>query len=98
MTGKRPDLGRLSPEQKDALIRDLWRQVAAAQSEVRLLKRRLGMAEQQAERSAERPARPPARGRAAAAGRAAGGALRQARPRAQAVAIAGRDGAWRRSC
>ncbi len=52
MTGKRPDLGRLSSEQKDALIRDLWRQVAAAQSEVRLLKRRLGMAEQQAERSA----------------------------------------------
>lgn len=44
MNGKRPDLGKLSPEQKDALIRDLWRQVAAGQSEVRLLKRRLGLA------------------------------------------------------
>ena len=44
MTDKRPDLARLSPEEKDALIRDLWRQAAAAQSEARLLKRRLGMA------------------------------------------------------
>lgn len=52
MTGKRPDLDRLSPAQKDALIGDLRRQVSAAQSEVRLLKRRLGMAEQQAGRSA----------------------------------------------
>ena len=42
MTDKRPDLARLSPEEKDALIRDLWRQVAAGQSEARLLKRRLG--------------------------------------------------------
>ena len=45
MKGKRPDLAKLSPEQKDALIRDLWRQVAAGQSEARLLKRRLGMAQ-----------------------------------------------------
>jgi hypothetical protein len=44
MTDKRPDLAKLSAEQKDALIRDLWRQVAAGQSETRLLKRRLGMA------------------------------------------------------
>ena len=29
MTGKRPDLAKLSPEEKNALIRDLWRQVAA---------------------------------------------------------------------
>jgi hypothetical protein len=42
MTGKRPDLGKLSSPEKDALIRDLWRQTAAAQSEIRLLKRRLG--------------------------------------------------------
>ena len=51
MNGKRPDLGKLSPEQKDALIRDLWRQVAAGQSEARLLKRRLGMAEPASEPS-----------------------------------------------
>ncbi|HEY4891189.1 MAG TPA: hypothetical protein VII10_05760, partial [Reyranella sp.] len=51
MTDKRPDLARLSAEQKDALIRDLWRQVAAVQSEARLLKRRLGMAEPPGERS-----------------------------------------------
>ena len=44
MNDKRPDLDELSPEQKDALIRDLRRQVAAGQSEVRLLKRRLGEA------------------------------------------------------
>ena len=44
MNGKRPDLAKLSSEQKDALIRDLWRQVAVGQSEARLLKRRLGMA------------------------------------------------------
>jgi len=52
MTGKRPDLAKLSPEEKDALIRDLWRQVAAGQSEARLLKRRPGMAEPAAGRSA----------------------------------------------
>ena len=51
MTGKRPDLAKLSPDQKDALIRDLWRQVAAGQSEARLLKRRLGMAEPSGDRS-----------------------------------------------
>ena len=51
MTDKRPDLARLSPEEKDALIRDLWRQVAALQSEARLLKRRLGMAAPAGERS-----------------------------------------------
>jgi hypothetical protein len=51
MTDKRPDLARLSAEQKDALIRDLWRQVAAVQSEARLLKRRLGMGEPPGERS-----------------------------------------------
>jgi hypothetical protein len=45
MTEKRPDLARLSPAEKDALIRDLWRQVAAGQSEARLLKRRLGLAQ-----------------------------------------------------
>src|SRR4051812_34487722 len=41
---KGPDLGKLSPDQKDALIRDLRRELAAAQSEARLLKRRLGQA------------------------------------------------------
>jgi hypothetical protein len=51
MIGKRPDLARLSPDQKDALIRDLWRQVAAGQSEARLLKRRLGLAEPSGDRS-----------------------------------------------
>src|SRR5882757_1544884 len=51
MTGKRPDLAKLSPEEKNALIRDLWRQVAAGQSEVRLLKRRLGLAEPLGDRS-----------------------------------------------
>lgn len=44
MSAKRPDLAKLSPAQKDALIRDLWREVAASQSEARLLKRRLGQA------------------------------------------------------
>ena len=48
---KRPDLAKLSVEEKDALIRDLWRQVAAGQSEARLLKRRLGMAQAADERS-----------------------------------------------
>jgi len=47
MTPKRPDPRKLSPEQKDALIRDLQRQVAAGQSELRLLRRRLGQAPQQ---------------------------------------------------
>ncbi len=46
MNAKRPDLAKLSPSEKDALIRDLWRQVAAGQSEARLLRRRLGMAEE----------------------------------------------------
>ena len=44
MNARRPDLGQLTPEQKDALIGDLRRELAAAQSEARLLKRRLGMA------------------------------------------------------
>ena len=47
MSGQQPDPARLTSEQKDALIRDLRRQVATAQSEVRLLRRRLGVAEQQ---------------------------------------------------
>lgn len=51
MSAKRPDLSQLSPQQKDALIRDLWRQVAAGQSEARLLRRRLGMAEQAGEKA-----------------------------------------------
>ena len=44
MTAKAPDPGQLAPEHKDALIRDLRRELAAARSEARLLKRRLGMA------------------------------------------------------
>ena len=51
MTDKRPDLAKLSPAEKDALIRDLWRQVAAGQSEARCCSRRLGMAEPAGERS-----------------------------------------------
>ena len=51
MNAKRPDLAKLTPVEKDALIRDLWRQVAAGQSEARLLKRRLGMAEPSGDRS-----------------------------------------------
>jgi hypothetical protein len=46
MNAKRPDLAKLSLAEKDALIRDLWRQVAAGQSEARVLRRRLGLAEQ----------------------------------------------------
>jgi hypothetical protein len=45
VSDERPDLDKLTPEQKDALIRDLWRQLAAGQSELRLLRRRLGAAE-----------------------------------------------------
>jgi hypothetical protein len=45
MSGERPDLDALSPQEKDALIRDLWRQVAVAQSEARLLRRRLATAQ-----------------------------------------------------
>src|SRR5258708_2781086 len=45
MNAKRPDLSQLSREQKDALIRDLRRELAAARSEARLLKRRLGLAQ-----------------------------------------------------
>ena len=36
MNAKRPDLAKLTQPEKDALIRDLWRQVAAGQSEARL--------------------------------------------------------------
>ena len=50
MSDKHPDPARLSPEEKDALIRELRRQVAAGQSEARLLKRRLGMAQPPADR------------------------------------------------
>ncbi|WP_421996992.1 hypothetical protein [Reyranella sp.] len=46
------DPAGLSPQEKDALIRELRRQVAAGRSEVRLLRRRLGFAEQAADRSA----------------------------------------------
>lgn len=49
MTAKHPDPRKLSPEQKDVLIRDLQRQVASGQSELRLLRRRLGLAQQQAQ-------------------------------------------------
>lgn len=55
MTDKRPDLAKLTPPEKDALIRDLWRQVAAGQSEARLLKRRLGMAQQPDDRPESAP-------------------------------------------
>jgi len=51
MSGRQPDPGELTAEQKDALIRELRRQVAAAQSEARLLRRRLGLAEQERARS-----------------------------------------------
>ena len=40
MNAKRPDLAKLTSPEKDALIRDLWRQVAAGQSEARVLRRR----------------------------------------------------------
>jgi hypothetical protein len=41
MSDERPDRGALSPEEKTALVGDLRRQLASAQSEIRLLKRRL---------------------------------------------------------
>ncbi len=50
MNAKRPDLAKLGASEKDALIRDLWRQVAAGQSEARLLRRRLGIAEEASEK------------------------------------------------
>jgi len=50
MSDKRPDLAKLTPAEKDALIRDLWRQVAAGQSETRVLRRRLGIAEEASEK------------------------------------------------
>lgn len=46
MNARRPDLAKLSATEKDALIRDLWRQMAAGQSEARLLRRRLGIVEE----------------------------------------------------
>jgi hypothetical protein len=46
MKAGRPDLAKLTSQEKDALIRDLWRQVAAGQSEARVLRRRLGIAEE----------------------------------------------------
>jgi hypothetical protein len=52
VTNKRPDLGRLSSAEKDELIHDLWRQVAAGQSETRLLRRRLGFFEQERAKAA----------------------------------------------
>jgi len=45
MSEQQPDPAALSAEEKTALIADLRRQLAAAQSEIRLLKRRLGDAE-----------------------------------------------------
>lgn len=51
MSTRPPDPSKLPPEQKDALIRDLRRQVAMGQSEIRLLKRRLGIAREEGERS-----------------------------------------------
>ena len=50
MNVKRPDLAKLGASEKDTLIRDLWRQVAAGQSEARLLRRRLGIAEEASEK------------------------------------------------
>jgi hypothetical protein len=50
MNAKRPDLAKLTSPEKDALIRDLWRQVAAGQSEARVLRRRLGIAEEASEK------------------------------------------------
>jgi len=50
MNARRPDLAKLSASEKDALIRDLWRQVAAGQSEARLLRRRLGISEEASEK------------------------------------------------
>ena len=47
-------VNELSLEQKDALIADLRRRLAAAQSEARLLRRRLGVAEKAAEQAGER--------------------------------------------
>lgn len=53
MTTGRPEPDALSPAEKDALIRDLRRQLAAARSEARLLRRRLGVAEKAGEQTAE---------------------------------------------
>jgi hypothetical protein len=53
-----PDLGKLTPAEKEALIRDLRRQVAAGRSEVRLLRRRLALAEGQSASAAEPPDKP----------------------------------------
>lgn len=50
MNDRRPDLTKLSASEKDTLIRDLWRQVGAGQSEARLLRRRLGIAEEASEK------------------------------------------------
>lgn len=50
MNDKRPDLAKLTPAEKDALIRDLRRQVAAGQSEARVLRRRLGISEEASEK------------------------------------------------
>ena len=50
MNAMRPDLDKLSAAEKDALIRDLWRLVAAGQSEARVLRRRLGLADQTSEK------------------------------------------------
>jgi len=56
MNANRPDLATPSSAEKDALIRDLRREVALGQSEVRLLRRRLGLAEQQRDEHALREA------------------------------------------
>ena len=52
---RRPDLGNLSPEAKDDLIRDLWKQLASLQSELRVVRRRSGLSTptSQAEESGE---------------------------------------------
>jgi hypothetical protein len=50
MNAKRPDLAKLTSPEKDALIRDLWRQVAAGRSKARVLRRRLGIAEEASEK------------------------------------------------
>ena len=90
MNAKRPDLAKLTPVEKDALIRDLRRQVAAGQSELRLLNRRRAAEEASGRAGVARAscARPRRGGRCS---RRAGFAVKLGR-RLAALAVAGGDG------
>lgn len=89
MSEPQPDPGTLSPEEKTALIGDLRRQLAAAQSEIRLLERRL-----ERQRGDSTPAVDTARGPLLDRLRKAAPQRRSAAPLQVSMALGRRLGLW----